>query len=348
MRPIHDLVWVTKIDGRLTPSGTPFGEVVSDGDDLGEGAYELHWFGSANEANAFRAGILSVGVNSIDATLGIENAQQAVLVHRRDRDAVQTQTLESAIPLMEHANARNRRLNVIWASEIEMLRGASRNPDSSFTAAQISKDADEERLPFVFKYDRWEKHPDFQEIKNAGVKSFEIVRRDGQRLLLWKLRELETLRTMGRSRSRKYREQIAEIARQVNGSLIGDDIAFPINNDLHGLLTRIIPTYGAVYQIDDTARRDEFRRKVYESPQTQQVITLLANGGTIEDGPKAVINPVDGKPSRITRKLLSDLVAAEIVILLEGKRSAYRLADGIGPLEADPYDIAVEATFTPT
>lgn len=346
MRPIHDLVWITKIDGQLTPAGTPVGEVVSDVSELGEGTYELHWFGSPSEASAFRAGILSVGINSIDVTLGIENAQQSVLVHRRDRDAAQTQTLEDAIPLVEHANARNRRLNVIWASEIEMLRGASRSPDSSFTAAQISTNADEERLPFVFKYDRWEKHPDFQEIKNAGVKSFEIVRRDGQRLLLWKLRELEAVRTMGRSRSRRYRKQIDEIAKQFNGRLVGDDIAFPINNDLHGLLTRIIPAYGPVYHVDDTAKRDERRRKVYESPQAQQVITLLASGGTIEGGPKASINPDNGKPSKITQKLLSELVSAEIVVLLEGKRSTYRLADGIRPLEADPYEVAPEPAFT--
>jgi hypothetical protein len=347
MRPIHDLVWITKIDGQLTPAGTPVGEVVSDVAELGEGSYELHWFGSASEAVAFKSGILSVGINSIDVTIGIENAQQSVLVHRLDRDSSNAKSLEDAVPLVEHASARNRRINVIWANEIGMLRGASRNPDSSFTAAQISRDTDEERLPFVFKYDRWEKHPDFENIKKAGVKNFEIVRRDGQRLLLWKLRELEAVRTMGRSRSRKYREQIDEIVRQFNGRLVGDEVAFPINNDLQGLLTRIIPSYRAVYDVDDAAKNDERRRKVYESPQTQQVITLLVDGGTIDGGSKASIIPDSGKPSRITQKLLSDLVDAEIVVLVDGSRSTYKLAHGVQPLDADPYDIAQEPALTP-
>ena len=340
MRPIHDLVWITKNDGQLTPAGTPVGEVITDPRDLGEGTYELHWFGSAGEAVAFKAGIISVGLNSIDVTIGIENAQQAVLVHRLDRDSVNAQTLEDAIHLVEHASARNRRVNVIWANEIGMLRGASRNPDSSFTAAQISRDTDEDRLPFVFKYDRWEKHPDFETIKMAGVKTFEIVRRDGQRLLMWKLREIETVRTMGRARSRKYREQIDKIAMQFNGRLVGDDIAFPINNDLPGLLTRIIPAYREVYEIDGAAKRDERRRKVFESPQTQQAITLLAGGGTIDGGSKANIVPDGGKPSRINQKLLSDLIETEIVVLVEGTRNTYKLADGITPLDADPYDIS--------
>jgi hypothetical protein len=345
MRPIHDLVWISKIDGLLVPAGVPNGEIVTDISELGEGSYELHWFGSASEANAFRIGILTVGVNSIDATLGTDGVQQAVLVHRRDRDAGTAQTLEEAFPLIEHASARNRRLNVIWAKEIEMLRGASRNPDSSFTAAQISRDATENSLPFVFKYDRWEKHPNFQEIKNTGAKSFEIVRRGDQRLLLWKLRELDSVTSMGRSRSRKYRAQIDEIARQYQGSLIGDEIAFPINGDLYELLTRIIPTYSAIYHVDATAKRAEFRRKIYESPQAQQVITLLANGGSIEDGAKISVNPENGKSSKITQKLLSELITAEIVVPMEGKRSTYRLADGVGPLEVDPYEIAAEQTM---
>jgi hypothetical protein len=347
MRPIHDLVWLTRIDGQLTVAGTPVGEIVSDPSELGEGTYELHWFGSASEASAFRAGVLSVGINSIDVTLGIDKVQQAVLVNRRDRDAVLAQTLEDAIPLVEHANARNRRLNVVWASEIEMLRGASRSPDSSFTAAQISSSADEERLPFVFKYDRWEKHPNFRGIKDFGVKSFEIVRRDGQRLLLWKLRELEAVTTMGRARSRKYREEIDGIARQFDGRLVGNEIAFPINNDLHALLTRITPAYGAVYDVDNTAKRDELQRKVYESPQAQQVITLLADGGTIEGGSKASINPRNGKPARITQKLLAELLSAHILELEEGKRATYHLADGIRPLEGDPYEIASEPGYSP-
>lgn len=347
MRPIHDLVWITKIEGHLTPAGTPVGDLVAEVGDLGEGSYELHWFGSASEASAFKAGILSVGLNSIDVAVGIENAQQAVLVHRLDRESANGQSLEEAIPLIEHASARNRRVNVIWANEISMLRGASRNPDSSFTAAQISRDTDEDRLPFVFKYDRWEKHPDFEAIKTAGVKTFEIVRRDGQRMLIWKLRELEAVRTMGRARSRKYREQIDHVAKQFDGRLIGDEIAFPINNDLHGLLTRIIPAYRDVYEIDDAAKRDEHRRKVVESPQTQQVITLLANGGTIDGGSKATIKPESGKPSRITQKLLSELAKAGVVVPVDGTRATYKLADGIEPLDADPYDLATAPAPAP-
>lgn len=347
MNPIHELVWITRIDGQLTPSGTPVGEMVSSPSDLAEGTYELHWFGSAAEARAYQAGIMSVGVNSIDVTLGIENGQQAVLVHRHDREPVKALSLEDAIPLVEHANTRNRRLNVIWAKEVEALRGASRSPDSSFAAAQISSNADETSLPFVFKYDRWEKHPDYTNIKNAGVKNFEIIRRDGQRLLLWKMRELTTINNMGRTRGNKYREKIDEIAQKFGGNLEGKDIAFPIQGDLYSLLTSIIPAYSQVYRIDDVAMHDERIRKIYENPQVQQVISLLSTGGIVEGGKKPMVITEGKKPVRISQKLVDDMQTAKIIEAVEGERSIYILSHGIVPLENDPYEIVNSLALTP-
>jgi hypothetical protein len=340
-------VWIIRIDGQLTPSGIPVGEIISSPNELGDGTYELHWFGSAGEAKAFRAGIVSVGLNSIDVTLGVENGQQAVLVHRRDRDTIKTESLEEAVPLFEHANARNRRLNVIWSKEIEALRGASVSPDSTFTAAQISSNADENVLPFVFKYDRWKKHPNFENIKDAGAKNFEIVRRDGQRLLLWKMRELATINSMGRTRGKKYRQKIEDIAREFDGKLEGNDLAFSINGDLPGLLTRIIPAYSQVYHVDHDAMVDERKRKIYELPQVQQVINLLVDGGTIEGSKKPSVVLANRKPVRITQKIFYDMQTAEIIEPVEGARNTYKISPGVVPLNIDPYDMGEVPTMTP-
>lgn len=338
MTAIHGLIWLTRDEGVLTPTGTPDENTISSPDELDEGSYELHWFGSASDASSFRKGVIAVGANTIEATCGIDNAAGSVLLRRVDRERPAGTSLDDVVTLVEHNDGRNRRLNVTWSKELDSLRSTSKNHMSSFATTQIGT-TDDRSLAFTFKYERWEKHPDFSDIKKGGVQEFKVIIKGNERYLSWNLWRHKNLLNVGRTRSKPYRDDLEKSIEALGGKVEGKEIVFPLGADLLTKLVEIIPVFSKAYEIDSRIGSDELKRKVYEMPEAQRIITLLHQGGKLTTDPKPKITLPSGKAVAVTRKIIDELERAKLIERVEGERCHKRLAEGVSPLEQDPYEV---------
>ncbi len=175
MSCIHNLIWLTRFNGGLLPVPDENYAVISHVEELGEGSFELHWFGNSAEASAFKAGVDLHGANAVTAMQGRGGVSNCVLVCRLDRERIKAETLSEAISLVEHSNPTIRMASVTWKNETRDLVETGTSPYSSIRAAYIGE-MSQEKVPFRFWYGRWTAHVDYEAIKYAGTHELALVK----------------------------------------------------------------------------------------------------------------------------------------------------------------------------
>lgn len=343
MTCIHGLVWLEKSDGVLSPVANEEHDTIATVDELGEGAYELHWFSNVGQAKAFKLGIELIGTNIVAVTLGKGDVANCALVHRMDRQAVKTTRLDDAIVLVAHDETRHRKAKVIWGKETRAIEQTGPNSYSSIRAAYIGE-VGEEKVEFRFWYERWKTHPQYEDIKYSGVHGFALVKDDGGKWLETSLPEENPFSLMGPTRAAPWMKKLAVTTAEYGGVLEGMKFRFPIRQDLTEMLTRIAPLFHEIAKIERDALESERKRKFFERTDVQKCIVALADNGAIDANNDAYVLSSGSKHWKISKKLVEELLQNNAIKQSKVSKG-FELAKGIEPLEENPLDVSLEDVF---